>query len=564
MKKTVLLLILLFTSSILFSQTLIQPTNFNNFCDTNNDGFASFEMEEIGLEITQGQTNYVISHHLTQADAINNVNPLPSSYTNITNPQLIFARILDNITNQVQIISYFLTVYLIPQVSPQTITVCASNGLGAFNLNTAIPLFTQGQQLVVTFHETVFDAQTGVNPINVSNPYMNIIPFQQLLYVRVFNPNSPGCFSVNQLYLVVVSCNQGGQPQAITACAEGSNLVCYDLSVNDIIILANLDPSLHTVTYHLTGEHATNGLNAITANPYCIPPGYQVLYSRLQSNDGQLVEINSFGLNGLNFIQNTTPLQTLFQCDDNLDQVVVFNLTSAQAQINTTNAVMYYTTLNGAQTESNPITNPSAYSVNVFQQPQISIFIREIVIGGCDIIYSMTIVANSNCNLASSCSLANSLCNALGIPFANTVGIPSGGSATCLFTTANPTWFYLPVSGAGNINLQVIQTSTNGALLDVDFIVYGPFADPVTPCGNQNLLLSSVVSCSYSSAAIESPFIPNAQPGQYYLLMVTNFSNQPGLITISEAGNTQGAIDCSGIKLNSFLDVNSNGTQDSG
>ena len=224
---------------------------------------------------------------------------------------------------------------------------------------------------------------------------------------------------------------------------------------------------------------------------------------------------------------------------------------------------MYYTNSNDAQSEVNPIANPAAFSWSVFQ-PQTTIFIREIVVGVCDIIRSLPIVANGNCNIASSCSSANSLCNALGIPFANTVGIVDNTNVNCLGSIPNPTWFYLPISGAGTINLQIVQNNMMGGLLDVDYIVYGPFADPITPCGNPNLLLNSVVSCSYSASPIENPIIPNAQPGQYYLMMVTNFSNQPGLITITELGNTQGTIDCSGINLNAFLDVNANGTQDSG
>ncbi len=565
MKKTVLLLILFCTSSILFSQTLNQPTNFNNYCDTNNDGFASFELQEIGFEITQEQPNYVVSHHLTQADAVNNVNPLPSQYTNVTNPQLIFARVFNTNTSQVDIITYNLTVYLPPQVSPQSMTACSPNGISSFDLNPTIPIFMQGQQVIVSIHETLFDAQTGTNQINVSVPYTNIVPNQQILYVNVFDPMSPSCNSITQLYLLISDCNnnQGGQPESLTACSDGTDNVCYNLLVNDAVVLANLDPALHAVTYHLTEADATNGVNAITANPYCIPQGFQQLYSRLQSNDGVLVEVNSFALNGFNFQHSLTPLQTLFQCDDNLDQLVVFDLTSAQAQINTTNTLVYYTSSIDAQSEVNPIANPSAFSWSVFQ-PQTTIFIREIVIGVCDIIRSLPIVANNNCNIASSCTSANSLCNALGIPFANTVGIVDNTSVNCLGSTPNPTWFYLPISGAGTINLQIVQNNNMGGLLDVDYIVYGPFTDPVTPCGNPNLLLNSVVSCSYSSSAIESPIIPNAQPGQYYLMMVTNFSNQPGIITITEQSNTQGAIDCSGIKLNAFLDVNANGTQDSG
>jgi hypothetical protein len=150
------------------------------------------------------------------------------------------------------------------------------------------------------------------------------------------------------------------------------------------------------------------------------------------------------------------------------------------------------------------------------------------------------------------------------VPFSNTVNNSSTGSANCLLSSPNPTWFYLPISNPGTINLQINQNSLNGTPLDVDYIVYGPFTNPVSPCGNPNLLLANVVSCGFSVAAVEFPLIPNAQPGQYYLLMVTNYSNQAGFITITELGNSSGGIDCSGLRLNAFLDSNNNGTQDNG
>ena len=99
--------------------------------------------------------------------------------------------------------------------------------------------------------------------------------------------------------------------------------------------------------------------------------------------------------------------------------------------------------------------------------------------------------------------------------------------------------------------------------LDADYVVFGPFTDPLTPCNGQ-LTPNYIVSCSYSAAATENVVISNAVSGQYYLLMVTNFSNQSGYIKISDVSGSTGAIDCSGLRLNAFLDVNNNGTQDNG
>ncbi len=205
---------------------------------------------------------------------------------------------------------------------------------------------------------------------------------------------------------------------------------------------------------------------------------------------------------------------------------------------------------------------PSSFVQSVQPNP-IVFFIRETVPNDCDTIYSFQVRAYANCNIASTCSGANSLCNSLGVPFQNTVNAGSTGQAGCLGSTPNQTWFYLPVSSAGTINLKIEQTvAATGQFSDVDYIVYGPFTSLTTACSQATP--NTIASCSFSAASIEFPVIPNAQPGQYYLMMVTNFSNLSGLITITALGTSTGAIDCSGLRLNAFLDTNNNSIQDNG
>ena len=53
--------------------------------------------------------------------------------------------------------------------------------------------------------------------------------------------------------------------------------------------------------------------------------------------------------------------------------------------------------------------------------------------------------------------------------------------------------------------------------------------------------------CSYSASATEHFNIPNAIAGEYYIILITNFSNQPGFINVAVEDTSTGAIDCSGI-----------------
>lgn len=659
MKKTLLLFFLSIFTGI-YAQGPFQPTQFNTVCDDNNDGFALFFMQEITSEIIGNSTFYSVTHHLSQAEATNGTNAIVGDYTNVSNPQTIFARVITLPTGQVQIIPYNLTVNPTPVATPQTITSCDDNndGFAIFDLSNVQNLYTNGQlNLTTTFYYTYNDANFESNPLMGFN-YNNIYPFQETLYVRVENEIT-GCFNISTLQLVVencqnpncpsvtnlvfsdivnnattlswlesgtatlwevlieyngvstasqvvstnsitlnnVECNtfytvsvrpkcsdteygnwitiyfdgpdcpQVGQPESYAACVDLNQQACFNLTDNDNNILGTLDPNLYTITYHASNSDAAVNSNTL-ASPYCVGVGNTPIYARVSKNDGTFYETVIFYLNVTTVNININFLEGLAQCDDDNNGSVVFDLTTVQSQINSTNTLSYFINLNDALSGLNPISNSNAFTVTV-PSNQLTIYIKESIVGDCDIIHSFQLVASSVCNLASNCIQANSLCNALGMPFNNSINTnvtEPGANYGCLSTHPNPTWFYLPVSQSGTINLMVQQNNNinfNGVNQDVDYIVYGPFTSPNTPCYNQ-LTQNNIVSCSYSAAAIEYPTIPNALAGQYYLIMLTNFSNQPGFIRINELGTSSAQINCSGMRLNAFLDVNNNGVKDTG
>lgn len=572
MKKLLLLLFVLFSSSIIFSQTLNQPSQSNNVCDVNNDGYATFFMQEIANEIVGNNQNLVVTHHETQTDANFGINPLPATYFNIVpNSQTIYARVVNTVTSQVQVISYALNVHPSPVAFPHSMTACDvnNNGFGVFDINSTIGIFLQGSVAnTVTFHETQTDALSGMNPL--SSPYLNIIANMQVLWVRITNVGT-GCFAITQLNISIVICQgQAGQPQDLTICADSSTLGCFNLTLNTPNILGTLNQAEYTVTYHASQNDANAGVNPLSS-PYCPAFSPSTVFARLTKNSDSTFQVMPFSLITITHQNATTQLTPISQCDDNNNGAIIWDLTVVQAQLNTNNGISYYTNFGNATLMINPIANPVAFSTGV---QSMSIFIREIILGGCDLIYPLQLYAASNCNIAFTCSSANSLCNSLGVPFSNTINLSSGSSPGCLGSTPNPTWFYLPISGAGNLNFQINQgnNAPNYNNLDVDFVCWGPFSGPQCtglydyPDGNI-AIPNNIVACSYSASPVENFVIGNALPGQYYILMVTNFSNQLGQIRISQTNLGaigSGTIDCTGLELNAFLDGNNNGTKDSG
>jgi PKD repeat protein len=114
----------------------------------------------------------------------------------------------------------------------------------------------------------------------------------------------------------------------------------------------------------------------------------------------------------------------------------------------------------------------------------------------------------------------------------------AGPNYGCLTTRPNPAWYHLKIQDPGNINIYM----ESSPLRDIDYIVWGPFTDPVMPCQGA-LTGNKIVSCSYSGNPTETAYIPNGQTGEYYILLITNFSNSPCEITFSKTGGS-GTTDC--------------------
>lgn len=161
--------------------------------------------------------------------------------------------------------------------------------------------------------------------------------------------------------------------------------------------------------------------------------------------------------------------------------------------------------------------------------------------------FNLCISTPSTCPTASTvCSLTN---------YANTTGVTSLGTIGCLFTSPNPAYFTIQVATSGPINFLLTQSSTIGGApnIDVDYAAWGPFTSqeaactfigttaPFAPPGI-GVPVTQQTGCSYSAAPTENLNITNAVAGQYYIVLITNFSNQAGYINLTQSNiSTPGA-----------------------
>jgi gliding motility-associated-like protein len=139
----------------------------------------------------------------------------------------------------------------------------------------------------------------------------------------------------------------------------------------------------------------------------------------------------------------------------------------------------------------------------------------------------------------------------------NVIGLPDGTDVACLGSIPNPSWNILQIGESGVIEIQIVQNTAfdeNGNAigngLDVDFVLWGPFDNQTDYCeldllvdcptcpnntSNPNFYpFENIVDCSYDPADVENLTIDNAIEGEIYVLLVTNYSNDSGIIQIQQ------------------------------
>ncbi len=128
------------------------------------------------------------------------------------------------------------------------------------------------------------------------------------------------------------------------------------------------------------------------------------------------------------------------------------------------------------------------------------------------------------------CYNSTPFCTGTTYSFPSVTGNSGYGSVSCLGSTPNPTWFHFQIANPGNMTIRIQQGSN-----DVDFICWGPFTSATGACGNP-FPSGPVESCSYSASATEYCQITGANTGEWYILLITNYSGSPGNFVFTNTG----------------------------
>lgn len=200
-----------------FDASLIQ-------CDEDGtvDGFTVFNLNEAFDALTGNATNVFIEFYesLPLAEAGNTTPVNADSYFNTANPQVLYARVIDDTSLCYSISELSLEVSTTQISNYQAPEACdeleSEDGINTFDLNqfTADIQADNGLTFPVTYYETYNDALLEQNEL--TSPYTNTIPYNQTIYSRVENNNA--CYGIGEVNLTINPLPQLEEDETILYC----------------------------------------------------------------------------------------------------------------------------------------------------------------------------------------------------------------------------------------------------------------------------------------------------------------------------------------------------------
>ena len=379
------------TSEVLIIRVLPSPevpTAIDDYviCDTNNDGFAQFDLTSKDTEIlgTQVPADFVLTYHLTLANAESGANPIVNvtNYTNVTNPQTIYVRLVSNVNGCITTTGFFeIRVELPPEaVQPTPLELCddeIADEVTVFDLTVKDAEITGGEaSWSVSYYETDADAQSETNAVDAeaySNVSVNGAPANpQTLYVVVTDTDT-GCVDYTTLTIrVLPNPTPSLDPEDLEMCDDinpGDMEEEFDLTQNAVYIL-NGEPGV-TATYHELLEDAEMGLNAIVDPAiYTNTSTPQTIYVRVTNDITDCYTLVSFDII-VNPLPDVVGVTDFILCELNTDGIDQFDLSMKDAEVlNGQDATLFTVTYHVSQVDADDLMNALVSPYTNLMSPQ--------------------------------------------------------------------------------------------------------------------------------------------------------------------------------------------------
>ncbi|WP_397363350.1 choice-of-anchor L domain-containing protein [Olleya sp. R77988] len=263
-------------------------------CDDDTDGFATFDLTVSEFEVLSiRQDNTVVEYYTTSENLEQGINQItnPNNFTNTSNPQIVFIKVLNTVSNCYAEIPLELIVEVPPVINQNvTINLC-EEATFTYNLNDALAdLIDTTQNIETTFYASQTDADTQQNPLDPN--YIYTIG-NHSIFVRA-NYIGSTCFSIEPFVLAANPTPTIGNIQSLQTCDDDfDGIANFNLAQQTSVILGGQNPSNFTVSYYTTPDDAENNTNALSNLVVSVENNMQY-FARIENNTSNCYTTTSF------------------------------------------------------------------------------------------------------------------------------------------------------------------------------------------------------------------------------------------------------------------------------
>ena len=254
-------------TSFEFNVIAVPATNTANalhVCDDDTNGVSTFDLTLSEVEVLSiRQDNTVVEYYTTSEDLQQSINIIttPENYTNTSNPQTVFIKVLNTVSNCYAEIPLELIVDVPPIITPNTIINLCEDTTFAYDLNEALPdLIDTTQPIETSFYTSQTDANTQQNAIDAN---YNYTIGNQTLFIRA-NFTGSTCYTIDTFVLNVNTTPTIGNLQDLQTCDNDyDTFAIFDLSQQNITVLGNQNANNYSISYFTSQNEAINNTNTI-------------------------------------------------------------------------------------------------------------------------------------------------------------------------------------------------------------------------------------------------------------------------------------------------------------
>lgn len=342
---------------------LVYPANPQERCDDNYDGILTWDLTLSELEILDvRQDDIVVSYFTSIEDLEVDLNPItdPENYDNVTNPQTVYVKVNNTISNCFVSIPLDLIVNLPPAINDfESVEIC-DNSTSSFDLTTVDPLLvTDLTDINITYHNNQADADNDINPIDTNFIYTAT----SHTFIARAEFITTGCYATYPFELIINPLPIANTPLDIEVCDDVSNdtFEVVSLLSQNSEVLQGQDASLFLVSYHNSSSDAQNGSNPLSDDYNA--ENNQTIFVRVTNNITGCYATTEF--NTIVY-PAPSPVNPIVICDTDYDGINVFDLTIAEADLYATIpsnvSITYFETIEDLETDANQINDPTNYT----------------------------------------------------------------------------------------------------------------------------------------------------------------------------------------------------------